>query len=429
MAINRNQQPALGAISEIHAKNPLTITLSNKIPVFILEAGDEDIIRIDIVFKAGSRYQDMIFQAAAANSLLTEGTESKTARQIADEIDFYGSYVYPGCNRDEAFIQIFSLARFLPQTLDIAAEIIHNPIFPENELNIYRRKKLQSMAIEDQKTETRARKKFMLTLFGADHPYGQVGEPEDMKALGRQELSGFHASYYHPSHCSILISGRKAGNYTALLEERFGNWEGSQSGPGKLFPTGPVVPASDNVIEAEVPGAVQASIRIGRVMPDKCHEDYSALSIVNTILGGYFGSRLMQNIREEKGFTYGIGSSLHSLQEHGIFMISTEVGLDYYEQTIRECYKEIDLLCTDPVSDDELKRVKQYIQGDLLRQLDGPFNLAESFRSLLSHGMDFSFLLRFIKILNSITPGDIKKMASKYLQAEPFIQVVAGLPK
>jgi len=427
MALKRNIQPALGPVSELSASNPEAITLSNNIPVYILEAGDEDIIRIDFIFQAGSRYQNRIFQASATNSLLSEGTKTKTARQIADEIDFYGSFLFPGCSRDESHIQIYSLTKYLPQTLDIVADIILNPSFPENELNIFRKKKIQSMAIENQKAETRARKAFTRTLFGAGHPYGQMGEPEDMSGVERTDLVDFYSSYYQPANCSILISGKNAGDYTPLLEDRFGSPAPSPIVAGELFPTGPELKPERYQINEAVPGAVQASIRIGKIMPDKNHSDYNGLSIVNTILGGFFGSRLMQNIREEKGYTYGVGSSLHSHKEKGIFMISTDVGLDYYKQTIEECYKEIELICTALVTDQELKRVRQYIEGELLQQLDGPFNLAESFRSLLSFGMDFSFLQDFLSVLNNITPGDIRSLSSKYFNGEQFIQVVAGV--
>ena len=163
-------------------------------------------------------------------------------------------------------------------------------------------------------------------------------------------------------------------------------------------------------------------------MPIKSHEDFAGLSIANTILGGYFGSRLMQNIREDKGYTYGVGSSLYSFKEKGLFMISTDVSQEYYKATLNECFKEIDRLCTDTVADSELFRVRQYIEGELLRQLDGPFNLAETFRSLLTFGLDFSFLKSFLIVLDHITPKDIQNLAFKYFGSKPLVQVVAGIP-
>ncbi len=428
MLIDRNNPPKLGPVQKLHALEPTLHHLSNRIPVYLLETGEQDIIRIDVIFQAGSRYQQKTFQAASANTLLSEGTLSKSARQIADELDFYGSYINPGSDRDESHIQLYSLNKFLPSTLDIAADIIKNPIFPENELNIFRQKRLQAMAIENQKVEFRARKTFIRTLFGEQHPYGIIGEPQDIKEISRDEIIDFHASFYHPTQCSILLSGRKAGDFLPLLEERFGNWTGSVEKPGILFPTGPEQTPATYDIREEVPGAVQAAIRIGGIMPIKSHEDFSGLSIVNTILGGYFGSRLMQNIREDKGYTYGVGSSLFSFKEKGFFMISTDVSQEYYKETMNECFNEIDRLCTDTLSISELSRVRQYIEGELLRQLDGPFNLADTFRSLLTFGLDFAFLKTFLNVLNHITPQDIQNLATKYFDSNPLIKVVAGIP-
>ncbi len=428
MTINRKRPPVLGPVKKLHATEPVLQCLSNKIPVYILEAGDQDIIRVDIIFQAGSRYQKTIFQASFVNSLLLEGTATKSARQIADEIDFYGSYINPGTDRDEAHIQVYSLNKFLPYTLDLAADIIMNPTFSENELNIFRQKRLQAMAIENQKAESRARKTFFRTIFGEQHPYGQIGEPQDINAITRSDIANFHSSYYHAAHCGIILSGKNAGVFLPLIEERFGNWNGSGEKPGILFSTGPVQkPANFEILE-EVKGAVQAAIRIGGIMPDKCHENYSGLNITNTILGGYFGSRLMQNIREDKGYTYGVGSSLHSFKENGIFLISTDVGQENYKASLKECFKEIDLLCSKAVTDKELSRVRQYIEGEILRQLDGPFNLADSFRSLLTFGLDFSYLETFLNVLNQITPSDIQKLALKYFGTNPLVQVVAGIP-
>ena len=197
MLIDRNNPPALGPVQKLHALEPTLHYLLNRIPVYILETGEQDIIRVDIIFQAGSRYQQKIFQAASANTLLSEGTITKSARQIADELDFYGSYLIPGFDRDESHIQAYSLNKFLPATLDIVADIIKNPIFPDNELKIFRQK-------------FRARKTFIRTLFGEQHPYGLIGEPKDIEKIRRDDIVDFHASYYHPAQCSIILSGRPA---------------------------------------------------------------------------------------------------------------------------------------------------------------------------------------------------------------------------
>lgn len=424
--VNRSNKPSLGAVKELNVTKPDEYHLSNNIPVYIIEAGDQDIIRVDILFQAGSRYQQKIFQAGFTNSMLLEGTKSKTAHQIAEEVDFYGSYVYPGSDRDEANIQIYSLGKFLPSTLAIVKDIIQNPSFQQKELDTLRNRRSQSLAIDNKKAEYRAKRLFFRSLFGPTHPYGQIGEEENLKDISRRNLVEFHQAYYHPNNCRIILSGQKASKYLPILEESFGTWVNEYK-QGEVFPVGNEIGSTEKKHREDVPGAVQAAIRLGKIMPTRNHDDFSALNITNTILGGYFGSRLMQNIREDKGYTYGIGSSLFSFMEKGVFMIGTDVGLEYYVPTLEECYYELNRLSDELVPDQELKRVKQYIEGELLRELDGPYNQASSFKTLLSHDLDFSFLKTYLDILNNITPVEIRDLSRKYLNPDSFLEIVAGV--
>ncbi len=210
--LNRSIKPPLGAVTKLNLSKPEEFHLSNNIPVYIIEAGDQDIIKVDIIFQAGSRYQQKIFQAGFTNSMLLEGTATKTAHQIAEEIDFYGSYVYPGNDRDEANIHVYSLGKFLPSSLAIAKDIIQNPSFTQKELDTLRNRRAQSLAIDNTKAEYQAKKLFFRSLFGQSHPYGQIGEVEDLPEVSRDNLVDYHQSYYHPDNCKIIISGQKASH-------------------------------------------------------------------------------------------------------------------------------------------------------------------------------------------------------------------------
>jgi len=426
--MNRTTAPRLRKAEKINITEPVVGRLSNGLPVYIIESGDQDIIRVDISLQAGSRQQDKIFQASFTNTLLREGTPKRTSRQIADELDFYGSYLIPVTDRDEAGLQLYSLGKFLPPTLDIAADILINPLFPEDEIDILKKNRFQSLSIEEKKVEYRARKIFFRALFGKDHPYGQTGETADLGKISKYDLEKFHKNYYQPEFASIIIAGKDAGKYMKDLEERFGAWGRDRtSGVAALRPVKKVVNKAYRKIIEDVPGAVQASIRMGCITPGKNHRDFVGLSIASTLLGGYFGSRLMQNIREDKGYTYGISSMLHSFKETGVFLIGTDVGLEYCQPTIQECYMEINRLAQRKVSKTELQRVRQYSGGELLRQLDGPYNQAESLKSLLTFGMDFDFIARYLEVLNNISPEEIRALTSKYIKPEFFVEVVAGV--
>lgn len=423
--IDRSIRPKLGGIKKLDIENPVGKTLNNNIPVYIIEAGDQDIIRVDIIFPAGSRQQDKTFQASFTNSLLTEGTEKRSAHQIAEDLDFYGSYIYPGLDRDDASLQVYSLGKHLDKTLDTATEILMSPAFLQTELDTLRNKRRQAIGIDMQKSDYRARKVFFSALFGPDHAYGKTGEEQDLDLIEREDLVQFHRSYYHPGNCRIIISGQNAAKHFTTLNKKLGSWQ-SPHLPSPLKEIDKEAFTQENKIREEVPEAVQASIRLGKIMPCRLHEDYASLSIINTLLGGYFGSRLMQNIREEKGYTYGVGSSLFSFREKGVFLIGTDVGVEHSEDTLKECYREIERLKTELVDPEELERVRLYIQGELTRQLDGPYNRAESFKSLLAFGMDFTYLDIFLATLNKIDPEIIRSVSEKYFSSESFIEVVAG---
>jgi predicted Zn-dependent peptidase len=424
---DRSIAPRLRKAEKLNYTRPETGSLSNGIPFYIIDSGDQDIIRVDFCFQAGSRYQEKVFQSYFTNSLLPEGTSTRSSRSISDELDFYGSYLNPVIDRDEAGLQLYSLGKFLPATLDITADTLMNPVFPEEEIEILRQNRIQGMLTEEKKVESRARKTFFRTLFGPDHPYGQTGEISDLDEIRQDDLIRFHNQFYRPRQAYIIISGRNAGRQIKLIEERFGHWNLITELPEpQIRPIQKTENLPFRALRENVPGAVQAAIRMGCITPAKNHPDFSSLSIVNTILGGYFGSRLMQNIRENKGYTYGIGSSLHSFREAGVFILGTEVGVDYYLPTLHECYSEIQILSGKPVGKTELKRVKQHIGGELVRQLDGPYNQAESLKSLISFGMDFDFIDHYLKVLNDIGPEEIRSLTTKYLNPDNFVEVVAG---
>jgi predicted Zn-dependent peptidase len=179
-------------------------------------------------------------------------------------------------------------------------------------------------------------------------------------------------------------------------------------------------------INIEKTGAVQTAFRIGSSTINKRHPDYPGLKILNTILGGYFGSRLMKNIREEKGFTYGIHSSVNSLDQAGFKMISTEVGKQYARQAADEIYREILRLQKEPVGPGELEVVRNYMLGEMIRMFDGPFAIAESFKSVWEFGMDFGYFINLMNSVKTISADEIMRLAAVYYKIEDLYEVSAG---
>jgi predicted Zn-dependent peptidase len=168
------------------------------------------------------------------------------------------------------------------------------------------------------------------------------------------------------------------------------------------------------------------SIRLGKILFNRSNPDYPAMQVVNTVLGGYFGSRLMRNIREDKGYTYGIGSAISSLQQTGYFIIASEVNSKFSQETIQEIKKEIEILQKTLIPEEELKKVKSYMLGQLIRSVDGPFSLSDTYLNIWLQGLDLSYYKKYIKTVKAISTKDIQYLSKKYLEIDSLIEIIAG---
>jgi zinc protease len=426
--MDRTIAPPVRTVTGIDLITPQHTRLSNGIPVAILPAGSEPVCRIDIVFDAGSRYQDRIFQASLANQMIPEGTGALTGGRIAEEFEYYGSFFNVSSDRDEAEITIHTLDKHLEPLLRMMGEVIVRPSFPAEELEIIKDNRIESMKVDEQRVESLARKDFNRMIFGPGHPYGVIGEIPDIGPVNRDMLIDFHRRFYRPARCRILITGPHPDRYLPLVERFFGEgWPLEK--PFETFlpePLPPLQTQADAIRTINRPEAVQTAVRIGKPLFNRQHPDYMGLAIVNTILGGYFGSRLMSNIREEKGYTYGIGSHLVMLRNSGYFVIGTNVAAGVWKETIAECRKEIDRLCNDRIPGEELTLVRNYLTGSIQRSLDGPFQLADQFRALWIHDRDLGFFTDMLKLINSITPEEIRDLAIRHLGSDGMKVVAAG---
>lgn len=426
--MDRKTIPEIKTVTRLPLIHTENTRLSNGIPVVIIAAGTEPVCRVDLVFEAGSRYQDNIFQASLTNQMIPEGTGNLTGGSIAEEFEFYGSYFNISADRDEADITIHSLEKHLEPVLSLMSQVLIHPAFPEEELNIIKANRIESMKVDDQRVESLARKQFNKEIYGENHPYGIVGEIADIAGIKSAALTSFHSRFYNQSHCRIMITGPHPDQYLPLVDQYFGiNWPVNGDQKITALPELPtILPCVPKRCIITRPDAVQTAIRIGKPLFNRLHPDFQGLTIVNTILGGYFGSRLMSNIREEKGYTYGIASHLLSLRDSGYFVIGSTVKAEVWEETITECMKEIDRLCTEKVKTGELELVRNYLTGQIQRSLDGPFQLADQLRALWMHDLDLNFLSVFMELINAITPEEIRDLAARHLHPANLTVVAAG---
>jgi predicted Zn-dependent peptidase len=424
--IDRTQAPAFNTIDKVDITKATALKLNNGIDLFTIDAGSQEIIRLEFVFKAGMYYQPATLIASTTNSLLETGTKSFTANQISDGIDFYGSFIELGVGQDYACVTLYSLNKYLKESLAFIEEILKYPVFPQEELNIHITNKKQKHQINSQKVAVIARRKFSELLFGKTHPYGVDVQDKDFDRINLNEIKEFYNNYYQSQNCTIIASGHLPKDLQATLNKFFGEKEWGSSPHKIVTEKFPLSTTNQPVHFFEKEDALQSAIRIGRVLFNKTHPDYFHFQVLNTILGGYFGSRLMANIREDKGYTYGIGSGLMSLVNTGYFFISTEVGSDVTTQALEETYKEIKNLREELVSHEELETVRNYILGQVLRSVDGPFALADKFKAIWEFGLDYSYFDNYFRAIKTVTPQQVRDMANKYLKQEDLIECVAG---
>jgi zinc protease len=422
--INRKIQPGTHLIDKFTFPQPELILLDNGIPVYQLNTGTQDISKIEFLFSAGGWFEKKALVAKFTNKMLKEGTRSYSAAEIHETTDFYGAHLEASSDKDMAYVALYSMNKHLNQLLPVFKEVILEPVFPEKELLTRIQNKKQEFLINCEKVKYIARLKFNELIFGKSHPYGRFIEVDDFDQLTHPDLSEFHKNHYNINQCKIILAGKIPADLPSLLNKYFGSHKDEV--PFINHKPFHIEHTDQHQIHIKKDKAIQSAIRIGKVLVNKTHPDYMKLKVVNTILGGYFGSRLMTTIREEKGYTYGIGSGITSMQHAGYFFISSEVGADVTNDALADIYNEIKILQEEKVPDKELDLVRNYMLGSFLRSMDGPFALSESLKSIIEYGMDVNFFRNFIDTVKNITAEEIRKLAQRYFEKETLFELKVG---
>lgn len=422
----RNQAPPLKLQGNFKFTPPQILTMPNGCKLLVVSQGDVDVCRVDLLFNAGSRYQNQKLVANGTFSLMSEGTAKHTSQQISEHFDYWGSFTGFGADKDYAKATAYSLTKHLDPTLDMMHEIVTCPLYPVDELNEWKRRRKQSLAVELEKASTKSRIGFFDALYGEEHPYGAFAIPSDFELIEQNSLMHYHKQFVGSKNCTIVLSGRVSDAHIAKVQSVFGSdsWgDAGQSNGNQIAEH----QGNEQSVFIEKVDALQSSIRVGRKLFTRSHPDYPDLAVVSTILGGYFGSRLMKNIREDKGYTYGIGSYFLTFKDSGALVISTEVGEQFTQQTLHEITKEIKLLQNEPVGQDELLRVQSYLMGEALRSVNGPFAIADNVLSLFYfNNLDFEFYNNMVNSIKSITPNRIMEIANKWLQVDDLVRCVVA---
>lgn len=419
----RKTQPAINPVQKVSFMEPEKIILNNKIPLYFFPSND-NIIKLKMVFEAGSYHQSKPLQAFFCNKLLGEGSSKYSSEKTAELIDFYGARFGTSCDDDSASASVISTKKNILKVLDILEDVVFRPTFPEKEFITQKSITLQAFHISNEKVTTQARTAFLEAIFGSNNYYGYKTKPEDFETLNIEHIKTFHAAHYIPEKCYIILTGHADQATISSISEKLGSITSANKRLEHPSPT--FEQSGQRHIYIPKKDAVQTGIRVGKVMFNRLHPDDVNLRVLSMILGGYFGSRLMGNIREDKGYTYGIYSSIISLQHTGYFTIASEVGKPVYPKALDEVYKEIALLQDKPVSEDELELVRNYILGNFLRNTDSVLTYSGLYENILPFGLNTSYLSSYIDKVRDITPEIILNTARSYLDKDTLYEVCAG---
>ena len=398
-------------------------TLDNGVPVYSIDAGAQEVLLIEWVFYAGNWYEDKNIIAATTNFMLKNGTKQKKAFAINEHFEFYGAYLNRSCFNETATITLHCLSKNFAELLPVVAELMTECIFPEEELAIYKQNQKQRLEVNLKKCDFVANRLIDESIYGFDHPYGKYTSLLDYDNLNREELAAFYQQFYTSGKCLIFVAGKPPANISEQLNAAFGTLPFNKTSIPDVQFTPILAETKKNKIINDVAG-VQAAIRIARPFPNRHHPDFAKAQVLNNIFGGFFGSRLMSNIREDKGYTYGIHSYMQNHIHESAWLISTEAGRDVSEATIVEVYKEMAILCNERVGTDELNLVRNYMIGSLLGDLDGPFQIIGRWKNYILNNVTEAYFYNSIETVKTITPQELQALANKYLQPEEFYELV-----
>jgi zinc protease len=396
-------------------------TLKNGVEVYSVNAGAEELMSLELVFYAGNWFEQKNLVAATTNFLLKNGTRQRNAFQINEHFEYYGAHLSRACYNETSTLSLHTLTKHVRELLPVVRELVTDAQMPEEELSIYQQNMKQRLKVNLRKADFVAGRLIDVYLFGEEHPYGRYTKDEDFDTLNREELLQFYRQYYQQGRFIIFAAGKLPSDLEALLNEYFGDLP---TQPVTL-PTHALQPATEKKYRiSNDPDGVQGSIRIAREFPNRHHPDFIRVQTLNSLFGGFFGSRLMSNIREDKGYTYGIHSYLLNHIHDSAWMISTEAGKEVCEATIAEVYKEMKELREVAVDDEELSLVKNFMIGSILGDLDGPFQIIGRWKNLILNGLDDQYFYKSIETIKSITPQELQELANRYLVEKDFYELV-----
>lgn len=385
----------------------------------ILQGLQQEVVKLEIIFNAGKWYEPALGVSHFASNLLDKGTARKSAKEISGIFDYYGSQVEISPGYDFTSVSLYALKKFMPEVLPVFLEVISSPSFPESELDLQKEIFIQNLKINNQKNNAVASKLVRRNIFGSKHPYGSAVEEQHVASLTPADLAGFYETNFSPAE--VYLHGNFTEEHLNWVVNQLGIFNSRAVNEKKFSP----IPEERKSFE-ERPESVQSSIRLGKEIINRGHPDYFSLLLLNHILGGYFGSRLMKNIREDKGLTYGIYSSLHPFKNSGMFSIGADVNKENKGIVFSEIKKELALLREVDISEEELTVSKNHFLGSLQLEVANPFSSFDKIKNIRLNGLSNNYYKLLFESIRTSSASSLKEIANEYFSEDSFLEVSVG---
>lgn len=422
--LDRQVAPPVQPLASVTLPAADVFSLPNGARLHVLRNDAQPVVRLQVVFKAGKWYEPVSGLSLLTARMLLEGTRTRTARQIADEVAFYGASLDCEQGFDRATLTLYCLTRHLEQLLPLVLDVLTEATFPSTELELLKTRTIQNVRVERQKNSYLAAELFSRNLYGPAYPYGNTFDESSFATITQAAVQDYYQSAYNFSEAEIFL----CGDISQTDEQSIKNSLGLASSlrPSTTPPLDFKLSETASHEHKFIADSLQASLRIGRLWPSLTHPDTHKLQVLIKVLGGYFGSRLMKNIREDKGFTYGIYSTIGPREHACSLTIGTDVNGDSAYATVGEIHYELRRLQNELIPQDELQTVKNYVTGKFANELSTVFEQCDKYKAIVFLSLPEDYYTNFIQEVNSVSPKQLLELAQQYLTPESMVEVIVG---
>lgn len=422
----RDLLPPPGAATAVEFPDYTEATLDNGARVIVVQNHEQPVVSFNLRIQSGGAADPggLTGTANMTAGLLDKGTRTRTARDIAESIDFVGGRLSAGAADEWTSISSTVLTEFVDTALTLMSDIVMNPAFPEEELDILRNQELAGLRLQKSQPAALAQRRFTRLLYGS-HPYGKVVTEESVEAIQRNHLLSFHRQHYRPGNALFVVAGDvDPDDIIARLNRAFAGWE---AGEAPREPSGtPPSPSRTRMEFVHQPGSVQGVIRVGHLMPSATEADWPAIDVAMRILGGGSTGWMFDVLRQQKGYTYGAYASANERRGPGIFVAQAEVRNEVADSAMAEMLRLIEKLRDEPVPARDLELAKAYIAGSFPRSIETSQQVAGQIATEILLGRGPEYVENYRARVAAVTAADVQRVAQQYLHPDRLQMVVVG---